>query len=304
MHISPSVRVLGNRRFNIYLAGSEQKVLVEGGVSGVVRLIKHQVYESGEAGEVGRLVLMHAHFDHVCGVPGLKGVFPSARTAASARAAEVLSKPSVVGHFFREDEAMTGTLEATGGAWIAGGACRDQFDPPQTIIVDDVIRDGAVWQLDTGSSLRFSLAPGHSPCGLMAYSPEEEVLFSSDSAGFPVDDRTVFPIFFDGYHAYVNTIRSMMDLPVKVLAGAHEEIMTGPGKVRGYLQSALDWAVRTRCLVEELAAGGMDREDLANRIFNQFYHGALKMYTVDNIMVCCRLIVRRSLEAAEKLSRL
>lgn len=298
MQISSSVKVLGNCHFNVYLAGTEEKVVIEGGVSGVIPALSRQVNDMGGPGGVSRLVVMHAHFDHVCGLPGLKGFFPAAGVAASARAASVLAKPAVVSGFFREDRAMTATLrdmDGDGHPQDSGG----EFIPPATLTVDEIIPEGAVWRLGPNFSLQFSPAPGHSPCSLMAYSPEEEVLFSSDSAGFPVDKLMVFPIFFDGYHAYVQTIRKMLDLPVSVLAGAHEEIVTGRRQVRESLRRALDWAESTRAMVEEAVSRGVDREKLAGEIFSRFYRGRLRMYTVENIMVCCRLIIKRSIDAGE-----
>ncbi len=298
MQISSSVRVLGNRHFNIYLAGAGEMAVIEGGVSRAIPVLARQINEIRGLGGVSRLVLMHAHFDHVCGLPGLKELFPAARVAASAKAAAVLAKPSVVSGFFREDGAMTAALNDQDG----DSGRQDpgvEFIPPATLPVDEIIPDGAVWRLGPDFSLHFNQAPGHSPCSLMAYCPEEEVLFSSDSAGFPVDDRMVFPIFFDGYHAYVRTIRKMLDLPVSVLAGAHEEIINGRQRVREFLLRALEWAESTRSMVLEAGGRGVDREQLAGKLFSRFYRGRLRMYTAENIMICCRLIVKRSVEAGE-----
>lgn len=304
MYISSSVRLLGNGHFNVYLVGGEEKAVIEGAVSGVIPVLDQQVKEIRGADEVSRLVAMHAHFDHVCGLPGMRAVFSRARTAASEKAAGVLAKPSVVANFFREDAAMTGALNSAAGGQDGGGAgSAKDFVPPQTITVDEIIPDGAVWQLGR-CSLHFSRAPGHSPCSLTAYCPEEEVLFSSDSAGFPVDGRMVFPIFFDGFGAYVKTLKSMLDLPVAVLAGAHEEVVSGRRQVRSYLRSAVDWAEKTRSRVEEAVKGGVDQEALARQLFDQFYHSRLKIYTPENIMLCCRLIVKRSIEDAESSARL
>lgn len=299
MIIGSSTRVLGNGHFNLYLAGSEEKVIIEGGVSGVLPVVRRQAAGVG-AGGVCRIVVMHAHFDHVCGIPGLGEIFPEAHTAGSAKAAEVLARPAVVENFFREDQAMTGTLAAISGSAVSCGNGGDRQDKPSTLPIDEIIPEGSVWDLGPGFSLQFSRAPGHSPCSLMAYCPEDEIMFSSDSAGFPVEEGMVFPIFFDGYRNYIKTIGRMLELPVTVLAGAHEEIIIGPDRVRNYLRLALDWAERTRARVEEAVGRGVDREDLARQIFSEFYRGRLKMYSTDNIMLCSRLIVKRSIEAAER----
>ena len=298
MKIGESVRVLGNSHFFIYLAGTAQRIVLEGGVSGVIPVVRQQVREMpGVIDEVSCLVVMHAHFDHVCGLPGLAQVFTKARTAASSKASDVLSKPGVVAGFFEQDEAMTTTLKELGE--YAGGdetLSEQALSRVETIKIDQLINEGSVWHLGNGFSLNFVRAPGHSPCSMMAYCPQEEILFCSDSAGFPVDGEYVFPIFFDGYAAYTETIRSMLDLPVTVLAGAHEEIVRGRREVRAYLQRSLDWAEKTQAMVVENISRGISREKMAQNIFNLFHHGRLKIYTPENIMLCSRLIVKRSIE--------
>lgn len=295
MLISQSVKVLGNRLFNVYLAGTEEKVLLECAVSGLIPLLEKQVHEAGGAAGLKRLVVMHAHFDHVCGLPGLRGLFPTARSAGSAKAADILGREKVVANFFREDAAMTVTLarwEEKSGLPPTPG-----FTPPRTLPLDEIIPDGAVWHLSPGFNLYFYHAPGHSPCSLMAYSPEEEVLFFSDCAGFPVDDRMIFPVFFQRYDAYVETIKRMLELPVSVLAGAHGDIITGTPAVRSFLESALGWAEWAGSVTSKAVRSGTDPDEVAARIFKLFYHHRLRMYTPENIMMCSRLIVKRAMEA-------
>jgi len=293
MFISPSVKVLGNQLFNVYLVGKENKVIVECAVSGIIPKLKKQAMEMGGIDSVERLVVMHAHFDHVCGLPGLRRLFPTARVAASAKAADILAREVVVENFFREDQAMTATLAVFGHD---GDMPAESLTHPRTLPIDEIIQDKLVLPLASNFNLYFNHAPGHSPCSLMAYSPEEEVLFSSDSAGFPVDEQMVFPIFFHSYKLYTQTIKRMMELPVNVLVAAHGDVITGPTKVRSYLKLALYWAETIRHMVLEAINRGDDSEEVAARIFNLFYHSRLKIYTPDNIMMCSRLIVKRAME--------
>jgi len=162
LNIGESVRVLGNSHFFIYLAGTEQKIILEGGVSGVIPVVRQQVREMpGVIDEVSCLVVMHAHFDHVCGLPGLSQVFRKAHTAASSKAADVLAKPGVVADFFEQDEAMTTTLKEL-GEYAGGDEIRSEqaFSRMETIKIDRLINEGSVWQLGKGFSLDFVRAPG------------------------------------------------------------------------------------------------------------------------------------------------
>jgi len=298
LNIGESVKVLGNSHFIIYIVGAERKVVLEGGVSGVIPVLSQQVREiPGLIDEVSGLVVMHAHFDHVCGLPEMAQIFTKAVTAASSKAADVLAKPGVIRGFFDQDEAMTTTLKDLGeyiGSYEIG--LKQSPSHVETIEIDRLINEGDIWQLGNGCSLNFIRAPGHSPCSIMAYYPREEILFCSDSAGFPVDRDYVFPIFFDGYLAFTETIRKMLDLPITVLAGAHEEIVRGRREVRAYLQRSLDWADKTRAMVVEGISRGISKEKMAQDVYNLFYHSRLKIYTPENIMLCSHLIVKRSLE--------
>ncbi|KJS12861.1 MAG: hypothetical protein JL56_10435 [Desulfotomaculum sp. BICA1-6] len=293
MLISPSVKVLGNQLFNVYLVGKENKIIVECAVSGIIPKLKKQAAEMGGIGNIERLVIMHAHFDHVCGLPGLRGLFPTARVAASAKAADILARETVVENFFREDKAMTVTLKESGHD---GDVPAESIAHPRTLPIDEIIQDKQVLHLANDFNLYFHHAPGHSPCSLMAYSPEDEILFSSDSAGFPVDEQMVFPIFFHSYELYIQTIRRMLELSINVLAAAHGDVITGPSNVRSYLKLALYWAERVRHMVLEAVKRGDDREEVAVRIFDLFYHSRLKIYTPENIMMCSRLIVKRAMD--------
>ncbi|MFZ5648594.1 MAG: MBL fold metallo-hydrolase [Bacillota bacterium] len=293
MLISKSVRVLGNDHFHLYLAGSERKILIEGGVSGIIPIVRQQIKEMGQSGQpVSHIVVMHAHFDHVCGIPGLREIFTQAKTSASEKAAEILARPKIVAVFFREDKAMTHIIHGDSGGAFTGEA-------PEIIDIQNIIRDGTVFTLGKYFSLQFMSAPGHSPCSMMAYCPEEEILFSSDSAGFPVEKSMVFPIFFDGYSDYIKSIKRMMEIPVSVLAAAHEEIISGRRQVRDYLQMSIEWAEKTRELVIKERKRGTGTDELSGKILDMFYRGRLKIYTRDNVKICSELIVKRSIEAEE-----
>ncbi len=294
MFLCPSVRVLGDQYFNIYLIGESEKALIECGVSYIIPELRKQLYEVNNTESMKRMVIMHAHFDHVCGLPGLQKIFPAAKVAASEKAADILSREQVVGNFFKEDKEMTAKL----GSFSEGdndNILPSTPMPPRTLPVDLIIGDGELWELSPDFKLHFYHAPGHSPCSLIAYNPENKVLFSSDSAGFPVTDEVTFPIFFQSYKAYIRTIKKMMGLPVRFLATAHGEIITGVQKVKSHLKSSLDGAERVRQYILAKKAEGFSEKEIARHLFEKFFYARLKIYTPENIMMCCRLLVKRSI---------
>lgn len=308
MRLSEHVRLMGNRHFRIYLAGAERNVLIEAGVSAVVPTVQRQLGELGQPVEVDTIVVMHAHFDHICGLPGLKLLLPGAAAAGSAQAAGTLGKQKVLANFFKEDLAMTGMLREeglveetalgngaagsgnNGSAAVMGGI---PVAPPEEIKLDLILGDGYRYDLGAGTELIFFRAPGHSPCSMAAYCPADEVLFVSDSTGFQIDSGGVFPIFFDGYDPYVETIKKMAEMPVRVVAVAHEDIITGRENVKKYFRMSLDCAEKARDTIEGLLKAGKTREEVADELFRIYYRGLLKIYSEQNIRLCTGILTRR-----------
>jgi glyoxylase-like metal-dependent hydrolase (beta-lactamase superfamily II) len=162
--------------------------------------------------------------------------------------------------------------------------------------IEREINDGEKWDLGRGVTLYFYHAPGHSPCSIMAYLPGGEVLFSSDSAGFPISENRLFPIFFAGYGDYLKTIDRMRELPVQILAGAHEQIVRGREQVRRFLDLARAEAERLRETVVDARRRGLDVQATAGLLFEQYYTGNLLIYSEQNIRLCCEILTKRSLE--------
>ena len=208
MQLTTHVRCLGNRHFNYFLVGKKEAAVVECGVTGGVYSFKREWAGIHPQPDVRYLLVSHAHFDHVCGVPALREIFPQAQVAASAEAQRVLSKSKVVQNFFKQDQKMSRVLQAEGlipeiPDWPA----------PATITVDRIIAAGESISLDGGLELQVLDAQGHSPCGLAFYLPQDKVMFVADAGGFPIRDDFLFPIFFQGYEMYLDTLRRLRGYP-------------------------------------------------------------------------------------------
>ncbi|WP_027365803.1 MBL fold metallo-hydrolase [Desulfotruncus alcoholivorax] len=292
MHLTDNIVVLGDRHFPIYLLGADRAVILEGGVSSVVPLIKRQVEQLKKPIKIDYTVIMHAHFDHICGIPGLRKLFPEMKVAATEESAKILQRPKIVANFFKEDAAL---LEAQGDGQNPSDTMPEL--PPETIKVDRIIKDGEQWQLD-GKNINFYQAPGHSYCSIMAYIPEDQVLFCSDSTGFPIDDKRIFPIYFTGYKDYLATIEKMKSFPISILACAHERIIHGEKLVKEYLSLAISEAEKVMSCVVGAWRRGEDQKTISSVLFNKFYTGNLKIYSEQNIKMCCDLLAIRSLQAA------
>jgi glyoxylase-like metal-dependent hydrolase (beta-lactamase superfamily II) len=279
----------GNGHFRHYYVSGDPAVLVECGVSASARGLVSQLSEAGLPAP-GRLLAMHAHFDHVCGIPVLRRYFPKAEVLSSPAAARILKKPKVVAGFFEQDRKMKASLsgEDPTRADLPAPA-------PERISVDRTVQGGDRIPLGGGKVLELIEATGHSPCGLAAWLPQDRVLFVSDSLGFQISDSEIFPIFFHAYRNYIDTIQRLAAYPAEVLAFPHERIWRG-AKVKSVFERALSAAREIRHQIGSELERGRDEADLKQALFDRYYRGNLRIYTPENIRLCVDLLVRRSME--------
>jgi len=278
---------LGNRHFNYFVIGQEEAAIIECGVTGGVISLNRQWLQLQRKPAIRYLIASHAHFDHVCGIPALQELFPEASVLASAEARKVLGKTKIVQNFFAQDEKMSAVLAAEG--ILEETPVSPQ---PDSIGVDQVIGEGGEIQLRGGLKLRVIDAPGHSPCSLAFYLPQEQVMFVSDSGGFQISDDSLFPIFFQGYELYQETLKRLRRFPTRVLAIPHEKILI-QGEVQAFYDRAIKTAQDAYATIERMLNSGLDEEAIKRDLFSYYYRGNLRIYTAENITTCVDLLVRR-----------
>jgi len=124
------------------------------------------------------------------------------------------------------------------------------------------------------------------------YLPGEQVMFLSDAAGFQISDTEIFPIFFQGYEMYVETIKRLMGFPTRVLGIPHERIWV-QDEVPFFYQRALDSAQQAFDSIEKMLDKGMDEEIMERQLLSYYYKGDLRIYTPENIETCVKLLIQR-----------
>ncbi len=287
MRLTENVICIGNRHFNHYIVGQKQAAIVECGVSASTVSFRQQWAALTEKPQIEYLLASHAHFDHVCGIPALQTMFPQAQLVASSEAKRVLAKSKILENFFSQDEKMTELL-------LRQGMIDEPIKTPvpQQIIVDTVVKGGDVVDLGQGLSLEVIEAPGHSPCNLAFYLADDQVMFLSDTAGFQTSDELIFPIFFQDFEMYMESIRRLMSYPTKVVAIPHERIWIN-GEVPQFYQRALNIAQNAFDIIKAMLDQGMDDGTIQRNLYDLYYREQLKIYVPENISLCVELLVRR-----------
>jgi len=275
--------VLGNSFFNLYLIrGTAASALVETGISATADAVIAQMEALGARPDY--LVVTHPHGDHINGLPALQERYPEARVVVGPGARDFLAHPKTAAALVAEDRFMSGFLASRG---LNPG--RPPIDRPPSVEGAMVAGDGATVDLG-GLALRFLHVGGHAIGNIVVHVPALDALMCSDSLGFRIPRIGFFPIFFTGYAEYMATIDRLEALEPRILCLAHQGPLVGEDARKAFR----DAREAARALCEEIRNDPRDEDAIIQDLYPRFYRDELALYTPDNIIGCCRLVIRRS----------
>ncbi|NPU84018.1 MAG: MBL fold metallo-hydrolase [Syntrophaceae bacterium] len=287
--LSEGLIVLGHDYFHHYLMeGRERTALVEAGVSATADLVLGQLESLGVRPDY--LVVSHPHVDHINGLPALRTAFPDATVIAGEGAPEFLAHPGTKTSLVADDRFIT--------QFLAGKGLRTKRPPieePPSLDGCRIVRDGERIDLG-GRTLVFLAAPGHSPGNLAVHVPETGVLLASDSLGYHLPRQGFFPIFFTGYDDYMATIDRFETLKPRFIGLPHHGCFSGEEETPRAFAEARRAARETRA---RILGDARPDEDILRDLYHRSYRDELTIYSQENIIGCCRLLLRRSRQSAK-----
>ncbi|MCX5820944.1 MAG: MBL fold metallo-hydrolase [Deltaproteobacteria bacterium] len=235
---------LGREESGVYLLeGDSSSLILSGGMSYLAPMVLSQLHAFGiDEGRIGKLLILHAHFDHVGLVPFFRRRYPALEIFASKRGWEILRMPKgidTINAFSRlvaERMGVTGCLEGRDLEW------RDD-------VAGEAVFEGDEIDLG-GMTVRVLETPGHSSCSLSAYCPEIRALFPSDGAGIPYE-QAIIPSGNSNFTQYQQSLQKLEPLAVDILCADHYGYVTGP-EAATYISGSIDAAGRKRALIEEV----------------------------------------------------
>ncbi len=293
--VSGDVLMLGTSPYPVYLLkGNDSGVLVEGTIGAMGPMVAEQLEGFGVPRDyVARVLITHAHPDHVMAVPYFREIFPGARFTASEIAAKTLGVEKAVGFFSKIDAMITDSL-------IKGGVVQERHRPTvaagPTIPVDETVKDGDT--IDCGSfSLRVIATPGHSDCSTSFFDAERRILVSADVTPYYISAHDYWwPNYFTGYAAYVDSMERLAALGAEIVCLGHTATIRGADEGRAFFEKGI---AATRACHERIVAevrAGRSPQEVGDAIADEVVSKLPPLLPLDFFQKNCGLLVKQSLK--------
>jgi len=254
---------LGCEESGIYLLeGRDGSMIISGGMSYIVPEILRQFQEFGiDENRIAKLLILHAHFDHVGIVPFFKRRHPDMGIYASERGWEILRMEKAI-HTINE---FSRSVAKRMNREDVYSACDLDW---RDDVAGQTVREGD--RIDLGDlGVSILEIPGHSSCCVAAYAPEWKTLFPSDGGGIPFDE-TIITSGNSNYTKYQENLERLKALEVDYYCADHYGYVTGE-EARRFISKTIERAKGLRALIEKVYRSTGDIDLAARKLVSSFY---------------------------------
>ncbi len=269
------IRLLGRNESCVYLVdGGNEYAILGGGMTYIARDVMDQIKDAGvEVEKIKRLVLHHAHFDHVGLAPFLKQQWPWIQITASVRAKELLLREDIVASIVSLNRMLLTGNDGSQGI--------DQSLDIKTLEVDETVSEGDL--LSCGDlELQVLDVPGHSSCSMAVYIPKGKILSASDAGGIPYGDH-VFAAANSNFDLYQDSLKKLAALETEVHLCEHYGALTG-AEGKGFMAQSMADAVAMRQLIEEIYNSTRDEEKTVDQLLAKVAENASVYFLPREVM--------------------
>ena len=255
---------LGREESGVYLLeGKDGSMLISGGMSYILPDLLQQFKEFGiDEKRIKKLLILHAHFDHVGIVPFFKRRHPKLEIYASQRGWEILQMEKAINTINGFSQTVTKKM---GKEEVYSTYDLDWRDD----VVGKTVCEGD--RIDLGG-LKISILeiPGHSSCCIAAYVPEFKALFPTDGGGIPFDE-TIVTSGNSNYTKYQQSLARLQGFEVEYYCADHYGYVTGE-EAREFIPRTIEIAREVRVRIEEAYRSSKDVDLAAQKLVSSFYN--------------------------------
>lgn len=254
---------LGREETGVYLVeGRQESMILSGGMSYIVPDLLQQMADFNiDERRITKLLILHAHFDHVGIVPFLKRRLSQMEVCASERAWEILAMEKAIRTINEFSRTVAGRMMKDEVYSLYDLEWRDD-------ITGKSVHDGD--RIDLGGvTVSILEIPGHSSCSIAAYLPEWKALFPTDGGGIPFQD-TIITSGNSNYTRYQESLEKLKDLDVDYYCADHYGCLIGD-EAAGFITKTIAMAKKHRAVIEDAYRSMRDIDKVAKAMVNSFY---------------------------------
>jgi glyoxylase-like metal-dependent hydrolase (beta-lactamase superfamily II) len=270
--VTDNLWYLGREEAGVYIfEGRNDAILINGAMSYILPDVLEQMKAFGiDAKKIGKILILHSHFDHVGIVPYFKRNYPRIDVYASAPAWKIFSMPKAI-------EVMNSYSKLSATWWGVGNAL-DAYDLDwRDDITGITLAEGD--KIDLGDvALQVMDTPGHSNCSITAYELGKKVMFASDAAGIPYKDFC-FPSMNTNMTQYLASLEKLKPLPVSYLCGDHYGYITGDEASR-FLDLTFMEGLKWKVVMEDTYRRHGGDIDAAGKAITDYFYKQMPDYFI------------------------
>jgi glyoxylase-like metal-dependent hydrolase (beta-lactamase superfamily II) len=270
--VTDNLWYLGREEAGVYIfEGRNDAILINGAMSYILPDVLEQMKAFGiDAKKIGKILILHSHFDHVGIVPYFKRNYPMIDVYASAPAWKIFSMPKAI-------EVMNNYSKLSAKWWGVENAL-DAYDLDwRDDITGITLAEGD--KIDLGDvTLQIMDTPGHSNCSITAYEPGMKVMFASDAAGIPYKDFC-FPSMNTNMTQYLASLEKLKPLPMSYLCGDHYGYITGDEASR-FLDLTFKEGLKWKVVMEDTYRSHGGDIDAAGKAITDYFYKQMPDYFI------------------------
>ena len=270
--VAENLWYLGREEAGVYIfEGRDDAILINGAMSYILPDVLEQMKAFDiNAKKIGKILILHSHFDHVGIVPYFKRKYPGIDVYASAPAWKIFAMPKAI-------EVMN-SYSKLSAKWRGVESALDASDLDwRDDITGSTLAEGD--KIDLGDvTLQIIDTPGHSNCSITAYEPERKIMFASDAAGIPYKDFC-FPSMNTNITQYLVSLDKLKPLPVSYLCGDHYGYITGD-EASTFLDLTFKEGVKWKAVAEDTYRRHGGDIDAAGKAIADYFYNLMPDYFI------------------------
>jgi len=263
---------LGREETGVYiLEGRDSAVLINGGMSYILADVLQQMKTFGiDMEKIGKILILHSHFDHVGIVPYFKRAYPAIEIYASGPAWKIFAMPKAI--------EVINSYSALSAKQVGDENVLKSYDLDwREDITGTTLTEGNKIDLG-GVNLLILDTPGHSNCSITAYETDMKVLFASDAVGVPYRNAC-FPSMNTNITQYLESLQKLKPLPVSCLCADHYGYITGDEAAR-FTELTIEEGRKWKVMMEDLYRRHSGDIDAAGKTITDYLFQQMPDYFV------------------------